>query len=66
MTYKRLPAGTDPITGLKILHENRKNFVRINVVLTKLFRTDMCNPRPATLFGAARVVLFMILQWYFK
>ena len=26
----------------------------------------MCNPRPATLFGAARVVLFMILQWYFK
>jgi len=27
---------------------------------------DMCNPRPAALFGAARVVLFMILKWYFK
>jgi len=29
-------------------------------------RTDMCNPRPAALFGAARVVFFMILKWYFK
>jgi len=29
-------------------------------------KTDMCNPRPAELFGAARLVLFMILKWYFK
>jgi len=29
-------------------------------------RADMCNLRPAALFGAARGALFMILKWYFK
>ena len=27
---------------------------------------DMYKPRPAALFGAARLVLFMILKWYFR
>ena len=35
-----------------------------------LFTSDMCNTRtaarPAALFGAACVVLFMVLEWYFK
>jgi len=36
------------------------------VELDSLSYSDMCNPQPAALFGAARLFSFMILKWYFK
>ena len=36
------------------------------IKIASLSRADMCNPQPAALFGAACMVLFMILKWYFK